>query len=150
MKKSRKMVLILLPVFILAILVMFFIVRLRQWYENADDIWAAYQSNYGSFTPDKTYSYDNAFYAVQEVELHDNVRMIRVCIYEADTDALVYSFCPARARDFWGICWESDTYNIWTQSADIGTFCYKYDNDQWMIDKTAVRPPDIISKYDDI
>lgn len=147
MKKFRKAVLILLPALIPAT---FFIVRLRQWYANADKIWTAYESNYGSFTADKTYSYDNAFYAVQEVELHNDVRIIRVCIYEADTDTLIYSFCPARARDFWGICWESDTYNLWTQSADIGIYCYKYDNNQWIVDKTAVRPPDIISKYDDI
>lgn len=130
------------------IFVLFFIVRLLQWYASPDR-WVTYEEVYGSFTPDKTYSYDEVFYAVQEVEKDNDIRYIKVCIYEADTDALVYSFYPARARDFWGICWESDSYNIWTQSGDIGVFCYRYDNRRWMIDETAVRPADIVSVYDD-
>lgn len=136
---------VFLPFLILAILIIIQLLPLRM---SADELW----ENYGSFTPYKTYSYDNAFYAVQKVKKGNgyDFKMIQVCIYEADTNTLLYSFYPARAMDFWGICWESDSYNIWTQSADIGTFCYKYDNRQWTIDKTAVRPPDIVSKYDDM
>ena len=106
---------------------------------------------WGSFTADKTYSYDEKYYAIQEVEENPETgwRYIRVSIYETETDALVDSFCPARARDFWGICWENDTYNIWTQSADIGIYCYKCENMQWQIDESAQRPDYIISKYDD-
>ena len=113
--------------------------------ETAFDSW-------GSFTPDKTYSYDEKYYAVQEaVEepyLDSYVSYIEVCIYETETDTPVFSFCPARARDFWGICWENDTYNIWTQSADVGIYCYKYEDLQWVRDESAVRPEYIISKYD--
>lgn len=129
------------------ILVLFIIVRLLPWPMSTDEL----RENYGSFTPYKTYSYDNALYALQKVKKVDgfDFKMIQVRIYESDTNTLIYSFYPARAMDFWGICWESDSYNIWTQSADIGIFCYKYDDKQWIIDKTAVRPPDIISKYDD-
>lgn len=49
-----------------------------------------------------------------------------------------------------GICWENDTYNIWTQSADIGIYCYKYENGQWERDESAIRPKYIISKYDKV
>lgn len=108
--------------------------------------------SWGSFTPDKTYSYDEKYYALQEVKeepyLDDNVSYIEVFIYEAETDNLVFCFCPARAMDFWGICWENDTYNIWTQSGDIGVYCYKYEDMEWKRDESAQRPEYIISKYD--
>lgn len=154
MKKRKNTLLFALPAIALVILIRYmligkFIISWFQWQENADEIWAEYAEDYGSFTPDKTYSYDNVFYAVQEVEKICDVRTIKVCIYEADTDTMVYYFYPARAWDFWGICWETDSYNIWTQSADIGVYCYRYDNMQWILDEDAVRPPDIISKYDD-
>lgn len=108
---------------------------------------------WGSFTAEKTYSYDEKYYAIQEVE-EDYIfgdsptYYIRVRIYETDTDTEVFNFCPARARDFWGICWENDTYNIWTQSGDIGVYCYKYEDMQWIKDESAKRPEYIISKYD--
>ena len=104
---------------------------------------------WGSFTPYKTFSYDNRFYAVQTVEKGEMASYIVVTIYDAETDEFVGDFCPARSRDFWGICWESDSYNIWTQSADIGTYCYVYQDGKWIKDENAVRPEDIISKYDD-
>lgn len=103
---------------------------------------------WGSFTPYKTYSYDNRFYAVQTVEKGVMASVIVVSIYEAETDEFVGDFCPARSWDFWGICWESDSYNIWTQSADIGIYCYVYQDGQWIRDENAVRPEDIVSKYD--
>lgn len=106
---------------------------------------------WGSFTPDKTYSYDEKYYALQEVEKNyiDGFNFIKVCIYETETDTLVSYFYPARSMDFWGICWENDTYNIWIQSGDIGIYCYKYDNKEWKKDTSADRPNYIISKYDD-
>ena len=104
-----------------------------------------------SFTSDKTYSYDEKYYAIQSAEDADgSARLINVSIYETETDTLVFNFYPARARDFWGICWENDTYNIWTQSADIGIYCYKYENEQWERDESAIRPDYIISKYDKV
>lgn len=105
----------------------------------------------GSFTSDKTYSYDEKYYATQNAEYIDGtgpVRLINVSIYETETDTPVFNFYPARAMDFWGICWENDTYNIWTQSADIGIYCYKFENEQWKRDESAIRPEYIISKYD--
>lgn len=100
---------------------------------------------WGSFSPNKTTSYDNKYYALQTVNDND---YIVVTIYETETDEEVYSFSPARALDFWGICWESDTYNIWIQSSDIGDYCYKYDNDTWILDEEAEMPDYIITRHE--
>ena len=100
---------------------------------------------WGSFSQNKTTSYDNKYYALQTVNDND---YIVVTIYETETDEEVYSFSPARAYDFWGICWESDTYNIWIQSSDIGDYCYKYDNDTWILDEEAQIPDYIITRYE--
>lgn len=104
---------------------------------------------WGSFTAEKTYSYDGKYYALQTVEESNGIGYITVTVYDSDTDSAAGEFCPARARDFWGICWENDTYNIWTQSADTGIFCYSYDGEGWVRDESAVRPSYIISKYDE-
>ena len=103
--------------------------------------------DWGSFSSEKTFSYDKQYYAVQKTADKDDVTYINVEIYTAD-DVLVASFLPARAWDFWGICWEKDTYNIWVQSGDIGTLCYAYDNAEWTLNASAVRPDYIVSKYD--
>ncbi len=107
-----------------------------------------YTAEWGSFSPDKTSSYDNKLYAIQTVEKIEDVNFVTVNVYLTETEELIYSFTPARALDFWGICWENDTYNIWIQSGDIGVFCYKYENDEWKVDKSATRPSYIKSKYD--
>ena len=107
--------------------------------------------DWGSFTPYKTYSYDNKYYAVQTVEdidMDPAWSVVVVSVYDTETEKLVADFSPARSRDFWGICWESDSYNIWTQSADIGIYCYVCQDGQWIRDENAVRPEDIVSKYD--
>ena len=106
-------------------------------------------AEWGSFTAEKTFSYDNQYYAVQEILERDNIRFIDVKIYSAN-NTLIYSFQPARANDFWGICWEKDSYNIWVQSGDVGVICYSYDNKEWTVNTSAVRPAYIISRYDDI
>ena len=106
-------------------------------------------AKWGSFTAEKTFSYDKQYYAVQEISEKDDMRLIDVKIYSAD-NTLIGSFQPARANDFWGICWEKDSYNIWVQSGDVGVICYSYDNEEWTVNTTAVRPDYIISKYDDI
>lgn len=69
------------------------------------------QADWGSFSPQKTFSYDKAYYAEHEVVTVNDSRVIRVSIYNAE-DALVDTFEPARAADFWGVCWERDTYDI--------------------------------------
>ncbi|MBE6575430.1 MAG: hypothetical protein E7654_04055 [Ruminococcaceae bacterium] len=103
--------------------------------------------NWGSFTAEKTYSYDQKYYAIQNTKETDGISFINVVIYN-NKDEPVYSFAPARSSDFWGICWEKDTYNIWIQSADIGVVCYVCNNEIWSKNDEAVRPDYIISKYD--
>ena len=107
----------------------------------------SFNEEWGSFTAEKTFSYDKQYYAVQEIFVEDDIRFIDVKIYSAD-NTLIDSFQPARARDFWGICWEKDTYNIWIQSADIGVVCYSYDGEKWEQNESAERPDHIVSKYD--
>ncbi len=103
---------------------------------------------WGSFTAEKTFSYDKMFYAIQSKEEKDDVSYTVVSICSAESDEMIYSFIPARASDFWGVCWENDTYNLWIQSGDIGVLCYSYEDGLWNADSSAVRPDYIQSKYD--
>ena len=100
--------------------------------------------NYGSFTSERTESYDRKYFADQTV----SDSSVTVTVYDHETKNEVFSFAPARSRDFWGICWESDSYNIWVQSGDIGVVCYQYDNGTWILNEEAQRPAEIVSKYD--
>lgn len=109
----------------------------------------SYSEEYCSFTPEDTYSYDGKLVAHQKVEKGANVKNIIVEIKDSQTGELVGSFSPARAWDFWGICWENDSYNIWTQSGDIGVYCWRYQDGVWECDfSNPERPEYIISKYD--
>lgn len=105
------------------------------------------EEKWGSFTPDQTYSHDGAYYAVSKVVMEEDLQVINVEIYTAD-GMLVGSFRPVRARDFWGICWEDDSYDIWVQSGDVGLLCYAYTDGEWKEDPTALRPDNVVSKYD--
>ena len=100
-------------------------------------------TEYGSFTIEKTSSYDGKYYAY--MTQHD--QMIVVNIYSED-DNEVFTFEPCRKSDFWGICWENDSYNLWVQSGDIGIICYTESDEVWSVDDSAVRPDYIISKYE--
>jgi hypothetical protein len=91
----------------------------------------------------KTSSYDGKYYAY--MTQHD--QMIVVNIYSED-DTEVFTFEPCRKSDFWGICWENDSYNLWVQSGDIGIICYTESDEVWSVDDSAVRPDYIISKYE--
>lgn len=104
--------------------------------------------NWGSFTADKAYSYDGKYYATQSVVESEETQMVKVTVCLTDTDEVISEFEPARARDFWGICWEEDTYNIWIQSGDTGTLCYAHHDGVWTLDESAERPSYVISKYD--
>lgn len=106
-------------------------------------------NDWGSFTADQTYSYDEKYYASQSLVEGEETQMVKVAVCLTDTDEVIATFEPARASDFWGVCWEKDTYNIWAQSGDIGTLCYAYQDDEtWVLDERAERPSYIISKYD--
>lgn len=104
--------------------------------------------NWGSFTAEATESHDGAYRATQQVVEKGDVRFVEVTVHDTKTGQSLFSFTPARASDFWGICWESDGYNLWIQSGDIGVACYQYTDGQWILNESVPRPTDIISKYD--
>ena len=106
------------------------------------------ERQWGSFTAEKTYSYDEVFYAVQSVDKKEDVTNIVVDVYLTENDEKIFSFSPARASDFWGICWENNNYNIWIQSADIGVLCYEFKDSEWILNENVTRPEYIVSKYD--
>lgn len=109
----------------------------------------SYSEEYGSFTPEDAYSYDGKLIAHQKVEEGAGVKSIVVEIKDSVTGELISSFSPARAQDFWGICWENDSYDIWTQSGDIGVYCWRYQDGAWECDDSHPKRPEyIISKYD--
>jgi len=102
-------------------------------------------SDYGSFTPDRAESFDGKYYALQTVV----DRMIEVTVYTTEGNRKIFSFQPARSMDFWGICWENDSYNIWIQSADIGIYCYEFEDEVWTVNADAVCPSYIVSRWDE-
>ena len=94
-------------------------------------------------------SYDGKYVAKQKVERLGDVRYIRVYVYEKETGELAGDFWVERAWDFWGICWENDSYNIWTQSADVGIYCYRYEDGEWRRDSINMeRPEYIVSRWE--
>ncbi|MBP5262228.1 MAG: hypothetical protein J6Z43_08900 [Clostridiales bacterium] len=95
------------------------------------------------FTTSPTYSYDHKYKAVSSI----NGEMIEISVYSEEGD-LIGFFEPCRKTDFWGICWENDSYSIWVQSGDTGVICYRNEDDSWVRDEDAERPDHIISKYD--
>ena len=101
-------------------------------------------SNWGSFSSERTESFDQKYYAEQTVV----DAKVLITVFNSETAAEVFSFSPARSSDFWGICWESNSYNIWIQSGDVGVLCYEFENEEWTLKENAERPSDIISKYD--
>ena len=107
-------------------------------------------NNWGSFTADDVYSSDGKYLArhcVVRPEGYD-VDMIQVDIYSAVTGEVLSSFIPARAMDFWGVCWEEGSHNLWIQSGDTGLACYTPIDGQWLHNEEAVQPESIKSKYD--
>ena len=109
----------------------------------ADDA-ANFLKKYGSFTPDRAYSYDKEYYAET---LITNSEKITLQIYNKD-DIRIAVIYPCREFNFRGICWEKDSYNLWVQSGDLGILCYTMSDEVWSIDDSAVRPDYIISKWD--
>lgn len=107
------------------------------------------ETMWGSFTNASVISDDGKYRAEYGAWRQENgVRMIRVNIYDNASGALADCFVPARAMDFWGVCWEENAHNLWIQSADIGICCYREENGRWRLDPDAVRPKNIVSKWD--
>ena len=100
---------------------------------------------WGSYTAEKTYSFDHKYCAIQSVENG----MIKVSVFLVSSGGLIDAFTPARSVDFWGICWERDTYTIWTQSADIGAYGYELHDGVWTRNESLREPDYIISRWDE-
>ncbi len=106
---------------------------------------------WGSFTNGPVISSDGLYRAEHAATKQDghNVSVIQVKVYDNNTNELLDSFIPARAWDFWGICWEDGTHRIWIQSADIGIYCYALqDGYQWVLNENIERPESVVSKWD--
>ena len=84
------------------------------------------EPKWGSFTDAPVTSSDGKYTASYSNMYIDEYEtsMVIVDIHDAETGRLASSFIPARSSDFWGICWEDGTHNIWIQSGDIGVQCY--------------------------
>lgn len=102
---------------------------------------------YGSFTRDKTCSYDGEYYVVVIDETHGPFE-IDVYSSEGYINAIMpQNYCDDFYEgDFWGVCWENDSYNLWIQTKDGGTMCFSKNGDEWTLNEDAVRPDYIICK----
>lgn len=105
---------------------------------------------WGSFTNAPQVSWDGLYRAEHSAVKPDDspVSMIEVRVYDNKTNELLDRFLPARAMDFWGICWEEGTHRIWTQSADVGTFCYELQDGRWQRNEAAQKPDSIVTKWE--
>ena len=88
---------------------------------------------WGSYTADKTYSFDRRFYAVQTIGQMTGslIDRTKVTIYRTDTDRQIAVFMPTFADAFWGMCWEKDSYNLWIQSSFTEYPIWQYPN--WLL-----------------
>ncbi len=142
MKKVKKGIWVLF-----AVVIVFLLYRWIFSSDNERDF--VLEEEYGSFSPYDVESYDGKYVAKQKVERLGDVRYIRVYVYEKETGELAGDFWVERAWDFWGICWENDSYNIWTQSADVGIYCYRYEDGEWRRDSINMeRPEYIVSRWE--
>jgi hypothetical protein len=118
------------------------------WMPIYEKVMADYEASrptrYGSFTTEKTFSYDNKYYA-ESVAGSDE--KITVNIYD-ESGSKVYSFAPCWKNDFQGICWENDSYNIWVQFHHVNVTCYRQTGSSWMKDESLRKPDYMIGITD--
>ncbi len=106
----------------------------------------AAQEDYGSFTTAKTSCYDEVYYAqTTRFKNDEGVLVTVVDICSAENGAIKYSIITDTSSEFWGFCWEKDSYNIWIQTSK-GLLCYKKAEFEWVLDETAQKPEYIIEK----
>lgn len=105
---------------------------------------------WGFFTNAPVISSDGLYRAEYAAIKQDgsDVSVIQVNVYDNGTNELLDRFVPARAMDFWGICWEDGTHRIWIQSADIGIHCYELQNGNWLLNENIEHPDSIVSKWE--
>lgn len=118
------------------------------WMPIYEKVMADYEASrptrYGSFTTEKTFSYDNKYYA-ESIKGSDE--KITVNIYD-ESGSKVFSFAPCWSNDFNGICWENDSYNIWVQFHHVNVTCYRQTGSSWMKDESLRKPDYMIGITD--
>ena len=94
---------------------------------------------FGSFTRDETYSYDGKYYVAKFDPLFHEIG-----IYSSNgyVDAIVLP----NSGDYYGVCWENDSYNLWIQDKNGDTQCYSMVDEKWSINESAVKPDYIVGR----
>ncbi len=102
--------------------------------------------DYGSFTMDKTFSYDDEYYAdITRFKNDEGVKVTVVDIFQASNDDIKASIVIDTEDEFWGFCWEENSHNIWIQTSK-GISCYQKVDFEWKLDENAVKPDYIVEK----
>lgn len=96
---------------------------------------------YGSFTIDFTSSYDEK-YTVHIIRAGDN-RTVQIQAPDIKDTTMIGSFAK---KDFYGVCWDKDSYDIWVQLKKEGIICYRFDDGEWEEDPEAEVPDYIIPR----
>ena len=146
---SKRAITIILALFVL-IIVLLSINRAIVLNRGMDSLYAQIRNftknHWGSFTDSPITSSDGRYTASYSSTWLDEYKeiMIIVDIRDAESGKLVSAFIPAPSEDFYGICWEDGTHNIWVQSASTGIQCYARDGERWILDADAILPDSII------
>lgn len=106
--------------------------------------------DFGSFTYLPTDSFDGKYRANINIEQRDGDYATTVYVYIIDTesDETAEVIRTERAYDFWGICWDKGSYDIYVQSSDVGTYTLRYKDGTWQKDRETAIPDDIVSRVD--
>ena len=123
------------------------------WVEDINDDYIPTEeeifSEYGSFTYLNCCSFDGRFIALQSVEKRESDQSEYVYVYIADAESseVRYVFRAERAFDFWGICWDRDSYDLWLQSADVGIYVMRYADGSWTRNFEAQQPDWLVTRW---
>ncbi len=106
--------------------------------------------DFGSFTYLPTDSYDGRYRAELNIERREGDLATTVYVYITDTQSAETAevIRTERAYDFWGICWDKSSYDIYVQSTDIGTYTLRCTGGTWQKDLEAKIPDYIVSRVD--
>lgn len=91
------------------------------------------------FSTEMTASHDGAYFSVIGVRYEgDDVEAV-VNVF-SEMGECVDSFVAGNVDSFFGVCWEKDSYNIWTLSTENGLSCYTCKDEKWTLDESSVLP----------
>lgn len=100
----------------------------------------------GSFTMEKSYSYDEKYYVRQTTFKSDDDIVIALDIHRAADDAIVYSVLVGLQEEYQGYCWEKDSYRLWIQKVSgVVSYVMSDFEREWLQDDAAILPEYIIT-----